>query len=93
MREAILILKGTILHKSVQILAHADDVVIVERYENAVKDAFNRLKMEAQKKWFSDYDKEKYVKNGKPKKQKCIRINNLDIEKVNQFKYLGSNIT
>jgi hypothetical protein len=50
MREAVLDIKGTILHKSVDILAHADDIVIVERYENAVKDAFNRLEMEAQKK-------------------------------------------
>jgi hypothetical protein len=39
----------------VQILAHADDEVIVERYENAVKDAFNRLQVEAQKNGFSDY--------------------------------------
>ena len=49
MREAILDIKGTILHKSVHILAHADDVVIVGRYENAVKSAFNRLEMEAKK--------------------------------------------
>ena len=49
MREAILDNIGTILHKSEQILAHAGDVVIVERYENAVKGAFNRLEMEAQK--------------------------------------------
>jgi len=42
-------IKGTILHKSVQILAHDDEDVIVQKYENAVKDAFNRLEMEAQK--------------------------------------------
>jgi hypothetical protein len=29
----------------VQCLAHADDVVIVGRYENAVIDAFNRLEI------------------------------------------------
>jgi hypothetical protein len=33
----------------VGILAHADEVVIVEIYESAVKNAFNRLQMEAQK--------------------------------------------
>jgi hypothetical protein len=38
----------------VHILAHTDDVVIVERYENAVKDAFNRHEMEAQKREFID---------------------------------------
>jgi hypothetical protein len=48
-REANLDFSGTILHKSVQILAHADDAVNVERCEYAVKDAFNRLEMEAQK--------------------------------------------
>jgi hypothetical protein len=47
-REANLDIRGTTLHKSVQILAYADDV-IVARYENAVKDAFNRLEMAAQK--------------------------------------------
>jgi hypothetical protein len=33
-REANLGSKGTILHTSVRILANADDVVIVGRYEN-----------------------------------------------------------
>jgi hypothetical protein len=32
------------------------------------------------------------MENGKPTKEKFIRINNKDIEKVKQFKYLGSNI-
>ena len=54
MRQAIRDIRGTILHKCVQGLVYADDVVIVETYENAVKDAFNRLEMEAQKNGFSD---------------------------------------
>jgi hypothetical protein len=33
------------------------------------------------------------MENGKPKKGKYIRINIRDIEKVNQFKHLGSSIT
>jgi hypothetical protein len=33
------------------------------------------------------------MENGKPTKEKCIIVNNIDIEKVNQFKYPGSNIT
>jgi hypothetical protein len=36
--------------------------------------------------------KQKYIENVKPTKEKGIRINNRDIEKVNQFIYLGSNI-
>jgi len=37
--------------------------------------------------------KQKCMENGKPKKEKYIRKNSRDIEKVNQFKHLGSNIT
>jgi len=33
------------------------------------------------------------MENVKRTKEKCIRINDRDIEKVNQLKYLGSNIT
>jgi molybdopterin-guanine dinucleotide biosynthesis protein len=49
MREAILDTKGTTLHKSVQIVAHVDIVVIEGKYKNSVRDAFYRLEMEAQK--------------------------------------------
>ena len=60
MRQAIRDIRGTILHKCVQGLVYADDVVIVETYENAVKDAFNRLGMEAQKRGsVFNYDKQK----------------------------------
>jgi hypothetical protein len=94
-REANLDIRGTILHKSVQILAYADDVVIVARYENAVKDAFNRLEKASQKMGLMiNYDETKYMGTTcKPNKEKYIRINNSDIERVNQFKYLGSFIT
>jgi hypothetical protein len=40
-----------------------------------------------------NYDKAKNIENVKPTKEKGIRINNRDIEKVNQLIYLGSNIT
>jgi hypothetical protein len=33
------------------------------------------------------------METGKPTKEKYIRINNRDIERANQFKYLGSIIT
>jgi hypothetical protein len=42
-------IKGTILHKSVQILSHDDDGVTVQKYKNAVKVAFNGVEMEAKK--------------------------------------------
>jgi hypothetical protein len=71
-REANLDIRGTILHKSVQILAYAVDVVIVARYENAVKDAFNRLEKASQKMGLMiNYDKTKYMGTTcKPNKQK-----------------------
>jgi hypothetical protein len=71
-----------------QILAYADDV-IVARYENAVKDAFNRLEKASQKMGLMIMIK--YMETTcKPNREKYIRINNSDIERVNQFKYLGS---
>jgi hypothetical protein len=48
-RDANVDIRRTILHKSVQIFAYADDVVIVARYENAVKEGFNRLEQASQK--------------------------------------------
>jgi hypothetical protein len=86
-------IKGTKLHISVQILDH-DDGVTVEKYENAVKDAFNRLEMEAQKRsTVINCDKTKIYGKCKPKKKSASNVNNGDIEEVNQLKYLGSDIT
>jgi hypothetical protein len=63
--EARLDIRGTELHKSVQILAYVDDVVIARRYENTVKDAFNRLEMEVQKMGLTiNYNKTKYMESG-----------------------------
>jgi hypothetical protein len=92
-RKAILDFGVPILHKSVQIQAHADNAVIVQKYENEVKVAFNRLEMKAQKgvQWLV-MTKQKYMENVIQTKEQCIRINNGDTENVNQFKYLGSNI-
>jgi hypothetical protein len=76
----------------VQSVAQVDDVVIVERFENAVKDAFNRLEMEAQKVvQCLIMTEQKYMENDK-KKEKCIRKNNRDIEEVNQFKTSGQTL-
>jgi hypothetical protein len=42
-RETSLDIRGTILHESLQILAYADDVVIIGRYEGTVKEAYIKL--------------------------------------------------
>jgi hypothetical protein len=60
MREANLGIRGTILHKSMEILVYADDVVTVARFENAVKNAFNRLEKASQKMGLMiNYDKQR----------------------------------
>jgi hypothetical protein len=52
---------------------------LVARYENAVKDAFNRLEMTAQKMGLIIMIK--YMETTcKPTKEKYVRINNRDIE-------------
>jgi hypothetical protein len=85
-------IRGTILHKSMQIFTHTDDHVTVGSYEKAVRDAFNRTEMAAQKIGLMiNYDKTKYMETTyMPIKEKHTRINNRDIQKVNQTKYLGS---
>jgi hypothetical protein len=42
-RVARLDIRGTILHKPVQILAYVDDIVINGRYERAIKEASKQL--------------------------------------------------
>jgi sorting nexin-29 len=86
--EANLDIRGTILLKYLQILAYAHDVVTEGRYEIAVKDALNRLEMTALKMGIMiNHDKTKYMETiCKPIKEKYIRINKRDIEKVNEFK-------
>jgi hypothetical protein len=76
-------IKGTILHKSLQILAYADDDVIIVRYERTVKEAYIKLKKAAQ---FME------VSNNKTK-EKHIIIDNENIDIVNEFQYLGSIVT
>jgi hypothetical protein len=46
-RVAGLDIRGTTLHKSVQVLACADDIVIIGRYVRAVNEAFIKLETAA----------------------------------------------
>jgi hypothetical protein len=83
-------LRDTILHKSLQILAYADDIII-GRYRRTVKDAYTKLKKPArQMRLTTDREKTKFVEvsNNKTK-----NIGNKKIEKVSKFQYLGSIVT
>jgi hypothetical protein len=81
-RVAGLDIRGTILHKSVQILAYADDTVIIGRYERAMKEAFVQLETVAKQMGLMiNYDKTKYMEvSNSPIREKYI-INNHNIEK------------
>jgi chromosomal replication initiation ATPase DnaA len=45
--DAALNIRGTIFYKSVQILAHADDISIIGRTQSAMFEAFNSLEKAA----------------------------------------------
>jgi hypothetical protein len=81
-RVAGLEFRGTILHKSVQILASADDIVIIGRYERALKEAYIHLETVAKLVGLMiNYDKTKYMElSNSPTREKYI-INNHNIEK------------
>ena len=93
-RDANLQIRGTIFFKSTQILAYADDLIIIARSFRALEDSFIAL-IEASKKMglTINIEKTKYMACGKsfymdlPQK---IKINQYEIEQVNSFRYLGS---
>jgi predicted component of viral defense system (DUF524 family) len=91
-RVAGLDIRGTILHKSVQILVYADDIVITGRYERAIEEAFIQPERAAKQMGLViNYDKTKYMElsNSSTRKNYTI-INNHNIEKIMEFKHLGS---
>jgi hypothetical protein len=93
-RVAGLDIKGTTLHKSEQILAYEDDIVIIGKYERVVRGAFAQSETAAtQMGLMINYDKTKYMElSNSPTRDNYI-ISNHNIEKVMEFKYLGSLIS
>jgi hypothetical protein len=83
MREAGLGIRGTILHKSVQILAYAGNIVITGRYGRTVKEAFIQRETAAKQMGLTiNYDKMKYVElSYSPIGDNYIITNNHNIEK------------
>jgi hypothetical protein len=77
---------GTILHKSVQI-AYADDIVIIGRYESAVKEAFVQLETAVkQMRLMINYGKTQYMElSNSPTREKYIIINNHNVENIVEF--------
>jgi hypothetical protein len=86
--------KGTILNKSIQILAYADDVDIVRRKTNAVNKAYTALLKAAQRMGLSiNQDKTKYMEAiERPNTQLHIIFDSHCIEVVKELRYLGTTV-
>jgi hypothetical protein len=87
-RVAGLDIRGTILHKSVQILAYADDIVITGRYESTMKEVFIQLETAAKQMGLMiNYDKIKYMElSNSSTRENYIILNNHNIENIMEFK-------
>jgi sorting nexin-29 len=94
-REAGIEKKGTIYHKSIQMLAYADEINIIGQTTTAVKETFLKLEKAAQEIGLRvNESKTKYMEiTCKPNKMQYLIVDNYKFEKVNEFKYLGMLIT
>ena len=84
-------IRGNISVKSKQLCAYADDVLVVARTHHAMVETFNKLKKEAEEVGLIiNVNKTKYMKCSRNKLlQEKITIDNLEVENVQSFKYLG----
>jgi hypothetical protein len=86
--------RGTIFTKSVQLLAYADDIVIIARTKKALTDAFTAIERSAIKIHLSvNESKTKYMPVCKTTESlNLLEIENYHFERVDGFNYLGSNV-
>ena len=98
-RKAGIDTSGTILYKSVQLLGFADDIDIVARNLETVKETYTRLKAEAIKIGLAmNTTKTKYMKGrgSKDVNPPCLTplaVDGDELEEVDEFVYLGSLVT
>ena len=87
-------ISGSIIEKSVQIVAYADDLAIIARDSRSLKETLLRVKTEATKRGLEiNQEKTKYMEIERRKRNdniKEVEIGNFRFEKVENFKYLGS---
>jgi sorting nexin-29 len=91
-RNAGIQTNGTIFYKSVQLLAYADDIDIIARFQTALKKAFLSLERAAGEMGLNiNEEKTKYLTTRVNKNQlKHFQIGNFNFETVQSFTYLGS---
>ena len=86
-------LEGTIITKEVQMVAYADDLVIIARNTKSMQDTLNKTVTSAEKRGLHiNIDKSKYMvinRKGNQRKAHNINIGGHNFEVVDSFKYLG----
>lgn len=87
--------RGIIRNKEGQIIAYADDVLIIGRSTNAIKNIFKNLEKEAKEIGLTiNENKSKYMQINTKKQgsRRKMKINKYEFEEVSSFKYLGVRI-
>jgi len=85
-------LRGNISTRLRQLTAYADDILITARTRQSLIDTFQQLKNNSiEVGLIINEKKTKYLKSTKKEtRNESLNINNLQIEQVQQYKYLGS---
>jgi len=83
-------LTGTIFNKSIQILAFADDVDIIGRSEEDVREEYEVLEAATRGMGLVNTNKTKYMRMLRPVKNKIMQMGQTKIEAVDKFIYLGA---
>ncbi|CAG9832840.1 unnamed protein product [Diabrotica balteata] len=91
MRDSGINLKGTIYTRSIQVMAYADDIIIIGRTQNEAVEAFTRIKNAAENiGLLINIQKTKYMPAISRIQQNNLEVQHETIEKVGEFCYLGS---
>lgn len=88
---------GSLIQKSSQVVAYADDIAVIARDKNSLEDLVNKIDREAQRRGLEiNQSKTKYMKISKKKKEGVmthVQIGKYKLEEVQTFKYLGTIIS
>lgn len=98
MRNARIEMNGTIYNKSCQILAYADDIDLITRTENSLKENFVAIEQASKNVGLTiNEHKTKYLvatrnQQTQQQRQTTITIGDYNIEQVDSFVYLGAEV-
>lgn len=86
--------KGNLRSGGQQIIAYADDIVIITKSRKILEDALQEIAVEGKKTGLQiNENKTKIMIYGKKGKSSTVKIGSFEFEKVEKFKYLGVTIT